>query len=423
MYDEILKRIGVAAAIRLAVLSLLMTASFAAVAQGVTFTVNSATDTSGGSCTATSCNLRQAIAAANATTVRDTIEFNLPACGNHRITIASGTLHISRPVVIDGTSQPLCGAAVPGDHTSPIELRGPGVNVATPAFVTGLVLDSTSSGSTIHGLAINGFSGSGIGVGSSNNSIFDNKIGTNTAGTQALPNRTGSTISAATSGNDVDNNVISGNTGTGISVLGNSTLIYDNLIGTAVDGVTDLGNGGDGIATSGAIDCEIGLGASTGNTIAFNGGMGIRVGTGSHGNTLVGNKILKNELLGIRLDSPSANNGQVAPVITSVLRDTAVVGNPPHTAFVFVIRGTLANATNSFFVDLYANDECDPSGAGEGLKFLQSVRVVSNSSGDAIFKTATTQSVGKFVTAIAQSPDGNSSEFSECAATPQFLGL
>src|SRR5712675_744624 len=127
MYDEILKRIGIAAAIRLAVLSLLMTASFAAVAQGVTFTVNSATDTSGGSCTATSCNLRQAIAAANATTVRDTIEFNLPACGNHRITIASGTLHISRPVVIDGTSQPLCGAAVPGDHTSPIELRGPGV--------------------------------------------------------------------------------------------------------------------------------------------------------------------------------------------------------------------------------------------------------------------------------------------------------
>src|SRR5689334_4156580 len=148
MYDLMRKRIHITA-LHLAALAFMNALSFAAIAQSVTFTVNRTTDTTG-SCTASSCNLRQAIAAANATTTKDTIVFNLPTCGTNVINITGGTLHITRPVIIDGTTQPRCSTTPTGN--SLIELRGQGVNFAPVALISGLILDSTSGGSTIRGL-------------------------------------------------------------------------------------------------------------------------------------------------------------------------------------------------------------------------------------------------------------------------------
>ncbi|MBK9658165.1 MAG: Ig-like domain repeat protein [Rhodanobacteraceae bacterium] len=91
--------------------ALLVLALLAAEGHAATFTVTSAADTSGATCGAT-CTLRQALSAANASAGADTIAFNIPGAGPHRISIAS-TLPSASAVVIDGYSQP--GASANSD--------------------------------------------------------------------------------------------------------------------------------------------------------------------------------------------------------------------------------------------------------------------------------------------------------------------
>lgn len=81
-------------------LSMLMSPMIAA----ATFTVTSTADTAGSTCGAT-CSLRQAIAAANAAAGSDTIAFNIPGAGPHRITLSSA-LPTGLDVNIDGYTQP-----------------------------------------------------------------------------------------------------------------------------------------------------------------------------------------------------------------------------------------------------------------------------------------------------------------------------
>lgn len=82
--------------------------------------------------------------------------------------------------------------------------------------------------------------------------IQGNYIGTDVNGTTAIPNAIG--ISGGTiedgltigGSNTGEGNVISGNSGDGISLFGKA-IIQDNYIGTTIDGTTGLGNGGHGI--------------------------------------------------------------------------------------------------------------------------------------------------------------------------------
>jgi hypothetical protein len=414
MYDAILRRAGTLA-IRMGVASLLAFMSLAATAQGVVITVTRTGDVAG-SCTPTICNLRQAIAAANATAARDTIRFNIPACGTRNINITGPTLHITRPIIIDGTTQPLCGDPIPGDRTSMIEIRGPGVGV-TPngTILHGLVLDAGSSGSQVRGLAINSFSGTGIGISSNNNLIVDNKLGTDPTGRLARPNNIGIGLNNA-SGNQISSNIISGNESEGINVSADDTLIFDNEIGLNADG-DPLGNGGDGISTFDANGTEIGFAASIGNTIVNNGGAGVRIAFGSF-NKVLGNNISNNDGLGVVLQGLAANHGQVAPVIIAAVRRVQQVSTvPPLLVFVTTIQGTLANVSGtSFRVDIYGNNACDPSGAGEGQKFIASVPVAANGT----FQLSTSTSTGAVITAIGRSPDGDTSQFSTCRTVSAF---
>ena len=90
---------------------LLLLALIAAESHAATFTVTSTADTSGSSCGAT-CTLRQALAAAANNAGADTVAFNIPGAGPHRIVIAS-TLPSANNVMVDGYTQP--GAAVNTD--------------------------------------------------------------------------------------------------------------------------------------------------------------------------------------------------------------------------------------------------------------------------------------------------------------------
>ncbi|HSG05602.1 MAG TPA: right-handed parallel beta-helix repeat-containing protein, partial [Nitrospiria bacterium] len=130
--------------------------------------------------------------------------------------------------------------------------------------------------------------------------VKGNFIGTNAAGASPIPNsidgifvQTNSNIIGGTGAGE--ENVISGNTGEGIELLGASfTTIRGNLIGTDPGGTLDIGNGGDGIRISGAsTDNAIGgTAGDEGNVISGNGGSGIELfGTGPADNGIYGNYI------------------------------------------------------------------------------------------------------------------------------------
>ncbi len=79
------------------------------------------------------------------------------------------------------------------------------------------------------------------------------------------------------------------------------------------------------------------------------------------------------------------------------------------------IKGTLNGAAGTTYtVQIFASPLADPSGYGQGRRFLQSFKVTTNASGNASFTEtlASAFSKGQFVTATATDPSGNTSEFS-----------
>ena len=127
-----------------------------------------------------------------------------------------------------------------------------------------------STGSTISNNLISG-NGNGIQLGDNFlpgctlNTIQNNKMGTDITGTKALPN-TGFGLVVDDSQNTVTNNVISGNLGGGLliySILGTSTLVTGNLIGTDFSGTKTIPNGGNGVQ----IGLDSNLSAPSNNTI------------------------------------------------------------------------------------------------------------------------------------------------------------
>ena len=125
-------------------------------------------------------SLRQAILDANAThgPEPDTIAFAIPGPGVQTIAPLSALPAITRPVLIDGLSQP--GYA----GTPLIELSGRQAGGGDGLTITG-------SDVTVRGLDINGFLGrrhSHHRTAATGNTIAANVIGTDPTGTQALPN-------------------------------------------------------------------------------------------------------------------------------------------------------------------------------------------------------------------------------------------
>ena len=180
-----------------------------------------------------SCTLRAAIEEANANSGLDGVVFAIPAAGPHTIRPGSALPTITDPVVIDGYTQP---GASPNTN-------GPGLG--SNAFLL-IELDGSNArqdanglrisagNSTVRGLVINRFSGSGILLEvSSGNLIEGNLIGTDVTGTANLGNASGVHVVQAL-GNTIGGiaagarNVISGNGGNGVFI--NGPLAASNLV-------------------------------------------------------------------------------------------------------------------------------------------------------------------------------------------------
>lgn len=135
------------------------------------FTVTTTVDAGPGS-------LRQAVHDANAAPDLDTVAFNIPGEGLQTIAIASALPPLIHPVVIDGFSQP---GASPNTHANGdsavrlIELDGTNAGPSD-----GLVL--AGSFVTVRGLVISNFTGHGIRIVGSDNTVEGNSIGAGTDG-------------------------------------------------------------------------------------------------------------------------------------------------------------------------------------------------------------------------------------------------
>lgn len=441
-------------------------------AQAATFTVNTTADNDDGSCNAAHCTLREAIRAANATADHDVIAFNIPGAGVRTIAPTFPLPSISQPVTIDGSTQPgaSCAAYPP---TLLVEING--ANAGN--FVDGIQIFAGDT--TVRGLVINRFNNDGININSgSNNRIECNFIGTDATGTTGLGNgRNGitvfssnNTVGGATAGKgnlisgnqsngvlfetnaasgtvqgnyigtDVTGmlklgngsgidfkssnnmiggktaaarNVISGNSNPGIILFGTNNSIFGNYIGVQADGVSPLGNG-SGVRILGT-GHSIGDGTTgAGNTVAFSGFEGIRVSVGAN-HRILGNSIHSNGSLGINLaeDGVTPNDAGDADTGANNLQNYPVITAAYANSVNFTVDSDPANAAYPMRIEFFANTACDPTGFGEGETFLGSILIAAPGS----YSFAYTPVEGKqIITSTATDANGNTSEFSRCAA-------
>jgi parallel beta-helix repeat protein len=162
------------------------------------------------------------------------------------------------------------------------------------------------------------------------------------------------------------------------------------------------------------------------NTIAFNGGPGVRVEYG-WGNEITGNRMFDNGGLGIELEPTGTdandpgdpddgpNRHQNHPVLTK-----AEAGDGQS-----VFTGTLNSRPNATFtIHIYRNDACDPSGFGEGRDLVATKSVTTDASGNGGFTTTINSELpeGTQLTTTATGTGGqvsptDTSEFSRCFAS------
>lgn len=235
-------------------------------ASASTYTVNNlgdATDATPGNniCDAGGgvCTFRAAIVESNAHAGTDTVAFGVTG-----VISTAATLSVNDVTIIDGTTAPGY-AGVPLVHVD---------GGSTVAF--GLVFNPAAIGSTLTALEVSGYTSNGLRILTDNVTVQRSYIGPITQGT---PNGIGVAVIGINNligGNDGFGNVISGNTSDGIQVTGEGATISDNFIGTNVAGTAALPNGGDGISIIGASTAHIVSTSANGqNVISGNGDDGI----------------------------------------------------------------------------------------------------------------------------------------------------
>nr|WP_255603130.1 right-handed parallel beta-helix repeat-containing protein [Oscillochloris sp. ZM17-4] len=273
------------------------------------------------------CSLRQAIELAENDGVASTISFGSSLTGVINLDIAQyGPL-----ILTAGNTRIEALINPPAITQPPIEISN-NQGSSDPAFTI------TSSGNTIKGLSITGFTGSGqpqgvgvsiSGIGATGNLITGNYIGVKPNGTTLGANLYGVRIDSEASSNTVSGNIIVGSLNSGVLIdNANGNTLTSNLIGiglgsavipNAIAGIEITSSVG-GTSTSNIIG---GL-SSEANFISSNGPVGSTTaagvlirGAGTTGNTIRANLIgtdingtgdLGNHGDGIRIASGASNN-------------------------------------------------------------------------------------------------------------------
>jgi len=305
-----------------------------------TFTVINTNDSGVGS-------LRQAILDANANAGADTIAFAIPGPGVHTISPTSALPTMTEAVVLDGYTQP--GAS---PNTQPngddavllIEIDGSNTGSATK----GIVLDGDNC--TVRGLVVNRFGSTGIEIHGNGNTVEGNFVGTNPAGTAALPNGNGGIVVGVfgTHSNDTiggttpaARNLVSGNVGPGIVIEGTGNVVAGNFIGTDATGTSALGNSDRGVFVNNTGNSVGGPTVASRNVISGN-NRGIQFNGSNHflqgnyiGTDVTGTFAIANVNEGVNV------NGATGVLVGGI---AAVPGTPPGN----VISGNLGVGLDLF---------------------------------------------------------------------------
>ena len=305
-----------------------------------------------------------------------------------------------------------------------------GIDVRSPAAQIG----GTAAGS---GNVVSGHFGDAINLsgGADGTILQGNRIGTDPSGTFAVPN-SGSGVSISGANGVVvggaapgAGNVISGNFGDGLTILGTGNVVQGNLVGTDASGSAPVPNG-QGILLGSAFDTAVGgVGPGEGNVIAYSQGSGVVVDGGA-GNTIRGNAIYGNALLGIDLLPQDVTTGHTPNDDGDVdeggnsLQNFPLIRTVDAQPGALRIRGVLHGApSSSYTLDFYADSSCSArprtlpqarTHLGETVVTTSGGDAPEHGGGDAVFDVTFSVDLpeGDVVTATATDAAGSTSEVS-----------
>jgi CSLREA domain-containing protein len=354
----------------------------------------------------------------------------------------------------------------------------------------------SASGVTVRGLSIVNFGDEGIKTGTFPHSavIRGNFVGILPDGETAAGNRIGISVRSSQAGNAVggdgpeDRNVVSGNLENGIYLWGTSSVfVANNFVGTNAAGTTAVPNGHHGIMLQGAPGSTVGVSSEgAGNLASGNMMSGIALSTAdAHDINVKGNRIgtaanatdpLPNQENGVFLDQDAEDNtiggefdvdeeniiafnmkagvslsasagidNYIDPSSThsngglgaDLLDDGTVLANDVNDPDIgpndlmnypvinsaewngttLTVNASLNSVPNHFYnMFIFVNHECDPSGFGEAERFLVSHAVSIGPGGTASFtRNISVSDIADMtvVTMSASNPE-STSEFSQC---------
>ncbi len=271
-------------------------------------------------------SLRGAILFADSLATPSEITFDIPGTGPFVISPHSPLPAVTGATTIDASTQP-------GYAGTPI------VDLNGAAAGTSDGLDLSGGNDAVKGLAINGFSGSGIVLMTAGNDLIQGDlIGTNLSGNASDANG-GDGIAIVNSTNNViggtapgQGNILSGNGFEGVEINGQAAagnVLLGNLIGVGRDGSTPIGNAYDGVfIDQGSSNLVGGTTAGAANVIAANRAVGVQI-LGPQG----GRNVIQGNLIGLNAAGTSDLGNSY---------DGIYVDNSPNN----VIGGTSAAARN-----------------------------------------------------------------------------
>ena len=218
-------------------------------------------------------------------------------------------------------------------------------------------------------------------AGAAGNLVQGNYIGTNAAGTAAIPNAWRGVAISYSPNNVIGGtvagarNIISGNNGSGVALWGDlstGNTIQGNYIGTDVTGTLALGNA-EGVDMGGSLNTIGGTATGAGNLISGNRRQGIQLTAEAQENTVQGNYIgtdlsgtqaLGNQREGIWIDDAADNTiGGTVPAARNVISGNAGTG--------IYIEGAMANgnviSANYVGIDMSGAAALPNQGAGVSI--------------------------------------------------------
>jgi hypothetical protein len=257
--------------------------------------------------------------------------------------------------------------------------------------------DSLVSGNTVNGVQVT--------ASATGTLVIRNRVGTTVGGSGAIPNQTGIVVTGAAAKTAVLENLVGGNTGAGIALsTSDHTLVSTNRVGVA----------GSGAPIPNAVGITVvGAAAISRNIVWSNTGNGIDVAAGSQA--------------WLDRNSTYANGGKgiAAPAVPAPPKLDVVrvnfAGGETRTWFV------VEQASTSDNVELFANPDCsDPN---EGRDSVPVAHVLGAGTSSVLLADGVLPAAGGYTATVthfsgAQSSTGvaiaNTSEYSNCAAPATY---